>query len=319
MEKILVTGAFGQLGSELTERLRNIYGNESVIASDIRENDPNASEYLFRQLDVTDAKRMEAVIKELKVTQVYHLAAILSSVGEQNPKLTWDINMDSLSTLLELARTYKFKIYWPSSIAVFGETSPRVNTPQSCVLEPSTMYGITKLAGEKLCEYYYKKFDVDVRSLRYPGLIGWKSMPGGGTTDYAVEIFHEALKNKEYTSFLSEKTALPMMYMDDAIRGTIELMQADKDKVKVRTSYNFSGISFTPKELSESIKKYIPDFEIKYSPDHRQGIADTWPKSINDADAQKDWNWNNEFDIDKMTNDILLNLKNLVSLNGMKR
>ena len=317
MEKILVTGAFGQLGSELSEKLKEIYGINNVIISDIREDHPGAKDGLFKQLDVTDASKMESIIKEFKITQVYHLAAILSSVGELNPKLTWDINMDSLTSLLELARVYKFKIYWPSSIAVFGESSPKQNTPQACVMEPSTMYGITKLAGERLCDYYFKKYDVDVRSVRYPGLVGWKYMPGGGTTDYAVEIFHEAIKNKKYTCFLSKNTALPMMYIDDAIRGTIELMQAKKEDIKIRTSYNFSGCSFTPKELTKSIQRHIPEFEISYAPDHRQQIADTWPQSINDSNAKQDWKWENEFDTNKMCDDILLNLKNTVSLTNV--
>nr|5Z75_A Chain A, Artificial L-threonine 3-dehydrogenase [synthetic construct]5Z75_B Chain B, Artificial L-threonine 3-dehydrogenase [synthetic construct]5Z75_C Chain C, Artificial L-threonine 3-dehydrogenase [synthetic construct]5Z75_D Chain D, Artificial L-threonine 3-dehydrogenase [synthetic construct] len=307
MMKILVIGACGQIGTELTVALREIYGNENVVASDIRE--PNEESGPFEKLDVMDKERLEEIVEKHKITQVYHLAAILSATGEKNPLFAWDLNMNSLLNVLELAREGKIdKIFWPSSIAVFGPTTPKENTPQHTVMDPSTVYGISKLAGERWCEYYHEKYGVDVRSIRYPGLISWKTPPGGGTTDYAVDIFHKALEDGKYTCFLSEDTALPMMYMDDAIRATIELMEAPAENIKIRSSYNLAGMSFTPEEIAEEIKKHIPDFEISYEPDFRQAIADSWPASIDDSVARKDWGWKPEYDLDKMTEDMLKNL-----------
>ena len=314
MEKILVIGAFGQLGSELTDGLRKKFGETNVVASDLRSDHPKASEGIFEQLDVTDAGRLAEIVEKYEITQIYHLAALLSSVGEGNPQLAWRINMDGLVNVLEIAREKKLnKIYWPSSIAVFGPDSPKQHTPQFTVMNPTTIYGISKLAGEQLCAYYHAKFGVDVRSIRYPGLIGWKSMPGGGTTDYAVDIYHKAVEGENYSCFLNEGTALPMMYMDDAIRGTLELMDAPAEQIKVRTSYNFSGISFAPEEILASIQKTIPEFNMSYAPDHRQQIAESWPQSIDDSKAHEDWGWKPEFDLDRMSEDIITNLKkNLV-------
>lgn len=302
-------GACGQIGVELTLALRKIHGNENVFASDLRENHPMLSGGPFIQLDATDAVATKEFVEKEGITDIYLLAALLSATGEKNPKLCWDLNMASLRQILDLGVEKKLKIFWPSSIAVFGPTTPRDNTPQQTVIEPSTMYGITKYAGEMLCQYYNDKLGLDVRSVRYPGLISWKSEPGGGTTDYAVEIFYEAIKNKKYTSFLSENTYLPMMYMDDAIRATIELMQAPVENIKNRMSYNLSAISFAPKEIAESVKKHISDFEISYNPDHRQKIADSWPASIDDSVARNDWGWKHEFDLAKMTEVMLENLK----------
>ena len=314
MEKILVIGAFGQLGSELTDGLRKKFGETNVVASDLRSDHPKASEGIFEQLDVTDAGRLAEIVEKYEITQIYHLAALLSSVGEGNPQLAWRINMDGLVNVLEIAREKKLnKIYWPSSIAVFGPDSPKQHTPQFTVMNPTTIYGISKLAGEQLCAYYHAKFGVDVRSIRYPGLIGWKSMPGGGTTDYAVDIYHKAVEGENYSCFLNEGTALPMMYMDDAIRGTLELMDAPAEQIKVRTSYDFSGISFAPEEILASIQKTIPEFNMSYAPDHRQQIAESWPQSIDDSKAHEDWGWKPEFDLDRMSEDIITNLKkNLV-------
>jgi nucleoside-diphosphate-sugar epimerase len=310
-DKILVIGASGQIGSELVLELRKIYGNDQVVASDIKDASLEVMEGgPFINLDIMDEVKLNAVVREYEITQVYLLAAILSATAERNIELGWRLNMRSLSHVLDLARFGKIKkLYWPSSIAVFGPTTPREMTPQVTVTEPTTVYGISKLAGERWCEYYHQKFGVDVRSIRYPGLIGYKSMPGGGTTDYAVDIYHEALKSGRYTSFLSEDTYLPMMYMPDAIRATIELMEAPVDQVKIRSSYNLGGISFSPKELAAEIKKEITDFQIAYQPDYRQEIADSWPSSIDDIRAQEDWGWNPKYDITSMTQDMLKNLK----------
>ena len=310
MSKILVMGACGQIGVELTLALRKIHGNENVIASDLRDNHPMLADGPYVKLDATNAEATRAVVEKENITEIYLLAALLSATGEKNPKLCWDLNMGSLRQILDLGVEKKLKIFWPSSIAVFGPTTPRENTPQHTIIEPTTMYGITKYAGEMLCQYYFNKFGLDVRSVRYPGLISWKSEPGGGTTDYAVEIFYEAIKNKKYSCFLSENTYLPMMYMDDAIRATIELMQTPIENVKNRMSYNLSAISFSPKEIAEELKKHIPEFTISYSPDHRQAIADSWPASIDDSVAQSDWGWKPEFDLEKMTEVMLENLKN---------
>jgi nucleoside-diphosphate-sugar epimerase len=253
---------------------------------------------------------MYEVIKKHGVSQVYLLAALLSATAEQKPKLAWDLNMEGLFNVLDAAKEGMIKkVYWPSSIAVFGPTTPRVNTPQYTVMEPNTIYGISKQAGERYCEYYYQKYGVDVRSIRYPGLIGYKSAPGGGTTDYAVHIYHEALKNKSYECFLSEDTTLPMMYMPDALKATIQLMESPADKVKIRSSYNLAGISFSPKEIADEIRKHIPEFSITYKPDFRQSIANSWPGSIDDTKAREDWGWNNDFDLSAMTKDMLDNLK----------
>ena len=309
-EKILVMGACGQIGVELTLALRKMFGNDAVIASDIRGEHPmltGTGPYIT--LNATDAIATKELVKKEGITQIYLLAALLSATGEKDPKLAWELNMESLRQVLDLAVEEKIKVFWPSSIAVFGATTPRDNTPQKTVIEPQTMYGITKYAGELLCQYYNKRWGLDVRSVRYPGLISWKSLPGGGTTDYAVEIFHEALKKSEYSCFLSENTYLPMMYMDDAIRATIELMQAPVEKIKSRMSYNLSAMSFSPKEIAEEIKNHIPNFKISYAPDHRQAIADGWPGSIDDSVARADWGWNPEFDLKKMTADMLEHLK----------
>ena len=309
-EKILVMGACGQIGVELTLVLRKMFGNDSVIASDIRgEHAMLAGTGPYVTLNATDAVATKELVKKEGITQIYLLAALLSATGEKDPKLAWQLNMESLRQVLDLAVEEKIKVFWPSSIAVFGATTPRDNTPQKTVIEPQTMYGITKYAGELLCQYYNKRWGLDVRSVRYPGLISWKSLPGGGTTDYAVEIFHEALKTGGYTCFLSGNTYLPMMYMDDAIRATIELMQAPVEKIKSRMSYNLSAMSFSPKEIAEEIKNHIPNFKISYAPDHRQAIADGWPGSIDDSVARADWGWNPEFDLKKMTADMLEHLK----------
>ncbi|WP_295718223.1 NAD-dependent epimerase/dehydratase family protein [Mucilaginibacter sp.] len=314
-EKILVIGANGQIGTELVMALRGIHGAENVIASDI--NDPtyairNSGPYEI--VNVLDKDNLHHIFDKHRPTQVYLLAAILSAVGEQKPKMAWDLNMTGLLHVLDFAVEFKTgKVFWPSSIAVFGPHSPQFNTPQYCVMDPNTVYGFSKLAGERWCEYYYTKYGVDVRSIRYPGLIGWKASPGGGTTDYAVHIFHEALKKGKYESFLSADTALPMMYMEDAIRATISLMDAPAEDVKIRSSYNLAGISFTPAQLADEIKKHIPAFEMGYvESDPRQAIADSWPKSIDDISAQQDWGWKLEYDLGKMTADMLENLKRVI-------
>jgi nucleoside-diphosphate-sugar epimerase len=315
MSKVLVTGACGQLGSELTIALRKIHGNDNVLATDLRQPTGELSNGPFEILNVMDREKLFELAKKYKITQVYHLAAILSAKGESDPKLAWKLNMDSLIHVLDLAKENKLeKIYWPSSIAVFGPTTPAKDTPQDTIMDPNTVYGISKLAGERWCEYYFLKYGVDVRSLRYPGLIGYKSKPGGGTTDYAVDIFYKALEVGSYECFLSENTALPMMYIDDAIKATIDLMEADIDKIKVRSSYNIAAISFTPKEISNEIKKQLPDFNISYNPDFRQQIADSWPDSIDDSKARQDWGWNHQYDLTKMTKEILTGLKVLLDL-----
>ena len=310
-DNILVIGSSGQIGSELVLELRKTYGNNRVIASDIV---PSSQEIMqsgpFELLNVTDSDKLLDIIKKYKINQAYLLAAILSAKAETNQKNAWNLNMDSLFNILNLAKEKVIKkIFWPSSIAVFGPNTIKKNTPQFSITEPNTVYGISKLAGERWCEYYYKKHQVDVVSLRYPGLIGWKSKPGGGTTDYAVDIFHEAIKNKTYNCFLKKDTTLPMMYMPDAIDATLKLMQADSDKIKIRSSYNIAGTSFCPNELANEIKKHIPKFSITYQPDFRQAIADSWPDSIDDSYAQAEWNWKAQYDINKMTFDMLENLK----------
>jgi nucleoside-diphosphate-sugar epimerase len=310
-EKILVIGASGQIGVELTLALRQIYGNANVVASDLREQNPllqGTGPYV--SLDVMNKEMLHVQVIRQGITQIYHLAAILSATGEKNPSLAWHLNMQGLLNVLDIGREEKLhKIYWPSSIAVFGPTSPKKNCPQQTIIEPTTVYGISKYAGEFWCNYFYQRFGVDVRSLRYPGLISYKSPPGGGTTDYAVEIFYEALEEKKYECFLSEDTYLPMMYMPDAIRATIELMEAPADKISIRTSYNISGMSFSPKEISTEIKNHIPEFRISYKSDYRQAIANSWPESIDDSVARTDWGWKEEYDLAAMTTDMLQNLK----------
>jgi nucleoside-diphosphate-sugar epimerase len=310
-EKILVIGASGQIGVELTLALRKIYGNANVIASDLREeNELLKGTGPYVSLDVMNKEMLHVQVIRQNVTQIYLLAAILSATGEKNPGLAWNLNMQGLLNVLDIAREENIrKLYWPSSIAVFGPTSPKRNCPQQTIIEPTTVYGISKYAGEFWCNYYHHRFGVDVRSLRYPGLISYKSAPGGGTTDYAVEIFHEALEEKRYTCFLKENTYLPMMYMPDAIRATIELMEAPAEKISIRTSYNISSMSFSPKEIAAEIKKYIPDFSIGYQPDYRQNIAESWPQSIDDSVARGDWGWKHEYDLGKMTKDMIENLK----------
>lgn len=310
-EVILVIGSSGQIGTELVMQLRTIYGNKQVIASDIKpSSDIVMQSGPFEELDILDEQLLRTIVKKHKVTQVYLLAALLSATAEKDIELGWKLNMRSHSHVLDLAKDGLIKkIFWPSSIAVFGPTTPKDNTPQYTVMEPNTVYGITKQAGERWNEYYFNKFQVDVRSIRYPGLIGWKAAPGGGTTDYAVDIFHKAITDGKYESFLSENTALPMMYMPDAIRATIELMEAPAEQVKIRSSYNLAGISFTPKQIAIEISKHIPNFAISYQSDFRQEIADSWPSSIDDTYAQKDWGWELGYNIEKMTSDMLKNLK----------
>jgi nucleoside-diphosphate-sugar epimerase len=310
-EKILVIGASGQIGVELTLALRKIYGNANVVASDLREeNELLKGTGPYVSLDVMNNEMLHVQVIRQGITQVYLLAAILSATGEKNPGLAWNLNMQSLLNVLNISREEKLnKVFWPSSIAVFGPTSPKKNCPQQTIIEPSTVYGISKYAGEFWCNYFHHRYGVDVRSIRYPGLISYKSAPGGGTTDYAIEIFHKALEEKKYQCFLKEDTYLPMMYMPDAIRATVELMEAPAEKLSVRTSYNVSGMSFSPKEIAEEIKKHIPGFSISYKTDYRQAIAESWPQSIDDSVARKDWGWKEEFDLTAMTKDMLENLK----------
>lgn len=310
-ERTLVLGSTGQIGTDLVEELRRIYGDSNVIATDIKDQ-PEAfkAKGPFMMADVTDAATIHKIIQENNVKQVYLLAALLSAVAENKPKAAWKLNMEGLFVMLDYCKENNdVKLYWPSSIAVFGTTTPRHNTPQKTIIEPSTVYGISKLAGERWCEYYHYKHGVDVRSIRYPGLISYKTDPGGGTTDYAVNIFHEAILKNTYECFLREDTALPMMYMPDAIRATIELMNAPAEKIKTRNSYNLAGISFTPAILVDEIKKHLPDFTCTYKPDSRQQIADTWPASIDDSVAQKEWGWKHRYELAAMTEDMLIHMK----------
>lgn len=314
-ETIIVIGSNGQIGTELVTELRNIHGENHVVATDIKE--PNYDlkhSGPFELSNVLDTNNLKTIIEKYKPTQIYLLAALLSAVGEQKPKKAWELNMEGLINILDCALEYKIhKIYWPSSIAVFGPNSPKENTPQYCAMDPNTVYGISKLAGERWCEYYFLKYGLDIRSLRYPGLIGWKSAPGGGTTDYAVHIFHEALKNKKYESFLSANSELPMMHMSDAIKATINLMDAEADKVKIRSSYNVAAMSFTPEQLAAEISKEIPEFKISYKEnDPRQSIADSWPKSIDDSFARKDWGWNHQYNLTELVKDMLENLQKAI-------
>jgi nucleoside-diphosphate-sugar epimerase len=307
-EKILVIGSKGQIGTELVEQLRKIYGNDQVLSSDIKDPEPNDNNYF--KLNVLNKEELYSFIKQHEVSQVYLLAALLSATAEKNPAFAWELNMNSLFYILDLAKEkHLSQIYWPSSIAAFGPTTPKQNTPQHTIMDPATVYGISKQAGERWCEYYFNKFGVDVRGLRYPGLIGYKSLPGGGTTDYAVDIFYKAKKGEKFNCFLGPETTLPMMYMDDAIRATIEIMQAPAEKIKIRSSYNLAGMSFSPAEIAASIQKQIPGFQIEYNPDFRQNIANGWPQSIDDSAAQKDWGWKAEYDLDKLVNIMLTNIK----------
>jgi nucleoside-diphosphate-sugar epimerase len=307
-DKILIIGAGGQIGIELAQELSLLYGSSNVIAADLKPI-PALAVNPFEKLDVLDKDALLNIVKKHSISHVYLLAALLSATGEQNPMFAWKLNMEGLFNVLDLAKEKHIaKVYWPSSIAVFGPTTPSINTSQFTIMEPSTVYGISKQAGERWCEWYFHKFGVDVRSLRYPGLIGWKSAPGGGTTDYAVHIFHQALKNKTYECFLSAQTALPMMHMEDAIRATIEIMHAPSEQIKIRGSYNLAGISFTPEQIASEIKKHIPDFTISYNPDFRQAIADSWPKSINEDRAKEDWGWSSKYDLSSLVENMLTNL-----------
>ncbi len=305
--KILIIGACGQIGTELTQRLRAIHGTENVIASDIRKlNVDVVNSGPFEVVNALDYNQIQHLIEVHHIETVYLMAALLSATAEKNPAFAWDLNMNSLFHVLNLAKAKKIKkIFWPSSIAVFGPTTPKENTPQYTIMEPSTVYGISKQSGERWCEYYHSVYGVDVRSVRYPGLISWSSPPGGGTTDYAVDIFHKALSENKYECFLSENTKMPMMYMDDAIRATIEIMDAPPENIKIRSAYNLAAMSFTPKEIAFEIQKHLPDFSITYAPDFRQKIADSWPASVDDSFARKDWNWQQKYDLANMTLEML--------------
>lgn len=309
--KILIIGACGQIGTELTQKLRAIHGTNNVIASDIRKlNIEVVNSGPFEVVNALDFNQIQHLVEIHQIDDVYLMAALLSATAEKNPAFAWDLNMNSLFHVLNLAKAKKIKkIFWPSSIAVFGPTTPKENTPQYTIMEPSTVYGISKQAGERWCEYYHNTYGVDVRSVRYPGLISWSSPPGGGTTDYAVDIFHKALSENKYECFLSENTKMPMMYMDDAIRATIEIMDTPSDNIKIRSSYNLAAMSFTPREIALEIKKQLPDFSIEYAPDFRQKIADSWPASIDDSFARADWNWQQQYDLASMTKEMLAKLK----------
>ena len=309
MEKILITGALGQIGTELTQRLVNLFGKENIIALDIKDN-PTTSAGFYEKIDIENTELISQIIDKYQITIVYHLASLLSGTSEKNPQLAWKLNIEPLLYFLELAKERKInKLFWPSSIAVFGKGIPKHDVGQEVVLNPTTVYGISKLAGERWCEYYHEKYGVDVRSIRYPGIISWKTPAGGGTTDYAVEIFYKAVEDGKYTSFISENSALPMLYIEDAINATIQLMDAPKEQITIRSSYNLGGLSFTPKQLSDEIKKIVTDFEITYEPDFRQAIADSWPASIDDSIAKKDWGLTYEFGIGEMSEDIIKNLR----------
>ncbi len=309
--KILIIGACGQIGTELTKKLREKHGTENVIASDIRKlNADVVNSGPFEVVNALDFNQIEHLVELHHIDEIYLMAALLSATAEKNPAFAWDLNMNSLFHVLNLAKAKKIKkIFWPSSIAVFGPTTPRQQTPQNTIMEPSTVYGISKQSGERWCEYYHNIYGVDVRSIRYPGLISWSTPPGGGTTDYAVDIYYKALSDGKYECFLSEETELPMMYMDDAIRATIAIMEAPAEQIKIHSSYNLAAMSFTPKEIAAEIRNHIPEFEITYKPDFRQKIANSWPASIDDSQARADWGWKHEFDLPKMTDDMLEHLK----------
>ncbi|PIT84737.1 NAD-dependent epimerase [Candidatus Micrarchaeota archaeon CG10_big_fil_rev_8_21_14_0_10_45_29] len=310
MAKMLITGANGQIGSELISLLREKHGKENVVGLDLRPPAEAIADGPFEIMDATNKEKLEALVKKEEISQIFHLVGILSATGEKNPNLAYNVNMNSLKHVLDIAKEQKIKVFWPSSIAAFGPTTPRDNTPQRTVLEPNTMYGVTKVAGELLCNYYFHKFGVDVRSMRYPGLLSWKTPPGGGTTDYAVAIFYDAITKGKYDCFVREDTILPMMYMPDAIRAIMELMDADASKLSVRTSYNITALSFSAKELADDIKKRkMPAFECTYSPDERQKIADSWPNSIDDSAARNDWGWKHEYSLEKIVDDMFFNLE----------
>ncbi len=313
MKKILITGINGQIGSEFSEKLENIVGAENIIGLDIR---PSTPPYRITHeiVDVTKKDALRHIIERYHIDTIFHLASILSARGEQNPDQAWDINTSGLKNVLDLCRGKNIKVFWPSSIAVFGPTTPKESTPQDTVVEPSTMYGITKRAGEMLCHYYFEKFQVDVRSVRYPGIISYKTEPGGGTTDYAVEIFYGALRNKAYTSYVSRETCLPMMYMDDAVRAAIQIMQCDPKQIKIRSSYNLTGVSFTVEQMVKEIQKYIPEFRCNYAPDFRQQIANSWPRSIDDSCARRDWHWQHQYDLAAITKVMLEKLREKLGL-----
>jgi len=310
-QTILVLGASGQIGSELIEKLRTIYGSTHVVASDIRNGSPSLmNSGPFEIIDATDKEAIFAIVKKYNVTQIYLLAAMLSATGEKFPQKAWDLNMTSLLAVLDLAKDKHInQVFWPSSIAVFGATSPKIHTPQKTIMEPSTVYGISKISGEFWCNYYHEKYGVDVRSLRYPGIISWKTKPGGGTTDYAVDIFFKALEQGSFECFLSEDTCLPMMYMEDAVHATVQIMQVNANQINIRTSYNLSAMNFTPKELASAIHQHLPNFTMSYKTDYRQAIADSWPDSIDDTKAREDWGWSPKYTLLKMTKDILENLQ----------
>jgi nucleoside-diphosphate-sugar epimerase len=309
--RILIIGACGQIGTELTTKLRERYDSHKVIASDIREGDSTLTESgPFEIMDATNYDALEEVVIRYEITDVYLMAAMLSATAEKFPMRAWELNMNSLFNVLNLAKEEKInKVFWPSSIAVYGPTTPKTDTPQRTIMEPSTVYGISKQTGERWCEYYHNRYGVDVRSIRYPGLISYKTLPGGGTTDYAVDIYHKAIKHKKYTCFLNAETSLPMMFMDDAIKATIGIMDAEKRYIKVRSSYNLAAMTFNPEEVTESIKKHIPDFRINYAPDFRQAIADSWPQSVDDSEARADWGWEHKISLDQMTKIMLENLE----------
>lgn len=308
-KRILVIGSNGQIGTELVEYLRAQHGNDDVIAADLRSPFGQNQTGPYEVLDVLNREKIHYVVQKYGITEVYLLAAMLSATGEKFPFRAWDLNMNGLFNLLELAKEKHIKkLYWPSSIAVFGPNTPKKLTPQETIAEPTTVYGISKQAGERWCEYYFNKYNVDVRSLRYPGLIGYKSAPGGGTTDYAVDIFHQALEHGEYECFLKANTPLPMMYMPDAIEATVKIMEEPSDRIKIRSSYNLAAFSFTPEEIANEIKKHIPGFSITYKPDFRQAIADSWPHSIDDTPARNDWGWKNNFTMSDMVEDMIKQL-----------
>lgn len=307
MERILIIGANGQIGSELVEALAAQYGKENVIASDIAPG-PSRHAVHYETLDVLDAARLAALVERFRITQIFHLAALLSATGETRPLQAWTLNMNGLLNVLELARERKLRVFWPSSIAAFGPHTPAVETPQLAIMDPTTMYGISKQAGERLCEYYFTKFGVDVRSLRYPGVISYKTPPGGGTTDYAVDIFQAARRGETYTCFLKEDATLPMIHMPDAVRATLELMNADASRLRVRSSYNVAGVSFDPATLAAAIARRVPDFKVTYAPDFRQAIAETWPHTLDDTHARYDWGWKPAYDLDAMVDDMLANV-----------
>jgi nucleoside-diphosphate-sugar epimerase len=310
MEKVLVIGSSGQLGSELTVALSGIYGEANVIAADIISPKTHDVHTVFERIDVIDKKRLYEIVSKHKFTQIYHLAAILSATGEKHPGLAWSVNIEGLMNVLDVSRDLKVKkVYWPSSIAVFGPNTPKTQTPQHTITDPNTVYGISKLTGERLIEYYYNHYGLDIRSLRYPGLIGYKTLPGGGTTDYAVDIFYKAIRGEKFYCFLNKNTVLPMMYMPDAVRATMEIMESDAGRISVRSSYNVSAISFSPSDIYTAIIKIYPKLKIEYKPDFRQEIADSWPKSIDDSMAFKDWGWKHDFDLQKITDDMIFHLK----------